>query len=58
MNPIWTKAIVDAVKNSLKKCPHCKKVSAFSRKKAGQFYTCKNCGHRFKEKSYGMGKGH
>jgi len=52
MNPIWTRVIVDAVKNSMKKkCPHCKKLASYPRKQAGQFYTCKGCGHRFKEKS-------
>lgn len=50
MNPIWTKLIVDAVGNSMKKCPHCKKAAAYSRKRPGQFHTCKRCGHRFKEK--------
>lgn len=29
MNPIWTKVIVDAVTNSMKKCPHCKKTAAY-----------------------------
>ena len=52
MNPIWTKMIVDSVRNSLrKKCPHYKKVAAYPRKQPGQFYNCKNCGHRFKQKS-------
>ena len=50
MNPIWTKMIVDVVGNSMKKCPHCKKVAAYVRKRPGQFHTCKHCGHRFKEK--------
>jgi len=50
VNPIWTKVIVDAVTNTMKKCPHCKKTAAYPRKQVGHFYTCKRCGHRFKEK--------
>jgi predicted RNA-binding Zn-ribbon protein involved in translation (DUF1610 family) len=50
MNPIWTQAIFSAVKEVMKLCPHCKKVSAYSQKRVGQFYTCHHCGHRFKEK--------
>jgi ribosomal protein L37AE/L43A len=51
VSPIWTKIIVDAVAKALKKCPHCKKKSAYPEKQAGQFYKCKHCGHRFKEKA-------
>jgi ribosomal protein L37AE/L43A len=50
LNPIWTKIIVDAAANAIKKCPHCKRKATYSRKQAGHFYTCKRCGHRFKEK--------
>lgn len=50
VNPIWTPVIFDAVKSSRKKCPHCKKVAAYPRKRVGQFHKCKRCGHRFKEK--------
>jgi len=51
VNPLWTKVIVDAVRNSMKKkCPHCKKTASYPRKQPGQFYNCKRCGHRFKEK--------
>ena len=50
VNPIFTKMIVDAVENSTKTCPHCKRVATYARKQPGQFYTCKHCGHRFKEK--------
>ena len=51
VNPIWTKVIVDAVRDSMtKKCPHCKKAASYPRKQPGQFYNCKRCGHRFKEK--------
>ena len=50
MNPIWTKVILDAVRYSMKRCPQCKKASAYPQKRVGQFYNCKDCGHRFKEK--------
>jgi ribosomal protein L37AE/L43A len=50
VNPIWTKIIVDAVAAAMKECPICKKKGAYPRKQAGHFYTCKRCGHRFKEK--------
>lgn len=50
VNPIWTKMIVDAVEKSSRTCPHCKKVALYARKQPGQFYKCKRCGHRFKEK--------
>jgi transposase-like protein len=49
MNPLWTQAIFNAVKEVMKICPHCKKVSAYNQKKIGQFYKCHHCGHRFKE---------
>jgi ribosomal protein L37AE/L43A len=51
VNPIWTKTIVDAVKRAMKTCSHCKRSAAYAKKSAGQFYTCKHCGHKFKEKS-------
>ena len=50
MNPIWTKVILDAVMYSMKHCPRCRKATAYPRKGVGQFYKCKHCGHRFKEK--------
>ena len=50
VNPLWTKVIVDTVNSSMKTCPQCKKVAAYPRKRAGQVYKCKRCGHRFKEK--------
>jgi DNA-directed RNA polymerase subunit M/transcription elongation factor TFIIS len=50
VNPIWAKVIVDAVRNTIKKCPHCKKKASYAKKQPGHFYTCKGCGHRFKEK--------
>lgn len=49
-NPIWTQIIYRTVKNAMKKCPHCGKAAAYPQKRRGQFYTCKRCGHRFKEK--------
>jgi hypothetical protein len=49
VNPIWTKMIIDAVENTTKTCPHCKKVATYTRKRPGQFHKCKRCGHRFKE---------
>jgi len=50
MNPIWTQVAYNTIKNAMKRCPHCKKNGAYPQKKAGQFYTCKHCHHRFKEK--------
>jgi hypothetical protein len=50
MNPIWTQIIVGAVKSVTKNCTHCKKTATYPAKPIGQFYTCKHCGHRFKEK--------
>ena len=39
-----------AVKDAYKTCSHCKKVTVYPQKQLGQFYKCKFCGHRFKEK--------
>jgi transposase-like protein len=50
MNPIWTQMIYESVRDVMKICPHCKKADAYSQKRLGQFYKCKQCGHRFKEK--------
>ena len=50
MNPIWTHMITKAVKEAKRVCTSCGKASTYARKQAGQFYTCKHCGHRFKEK--------
>ena len=50
MNPIWTQMINKAVKGATRVCSACGKSAAYTRKKAGQFYKCKYCGHRFKEK--------
>jgi ribosomal protein L37AE/L43A len=50
VTPIWTKLIVDAVKKSVKTCPHCQRKGTYERKRPGQFHKCRHCGHRFKEK--------
>lgn len=39
-----------AVKEMMKVCTHCKKAAAYVKKQPGQFYKCKYCGHKFKEK--------
>jgi len=49
MNPIWASMIFNAAREVIKKCTHCKKVSAYREKRPGQFYKCHHCGHRFKE---------
>ena len=51
MNLIWTLMIAKAVKEARRVCTGCQKPSTYVRKQAGQFYTCKHCGHRFKEKA-------
>ncbi len=48
-NPFWVSATAATVKTLSKKCPHCGKRASYPRKEQGQFYTCKYCGHRFKE---------
>ena len=50
MNPIWQQMIYKAVKDVMKVCTHCKKAAAYRPKEKGQFYKCKFCGHKFKEK--------
>ena len=50
MNPLWTSIIYTTTKKAMKKCSHCGKVAAYPPKRPGQFYTCKKCGHKFKEK--------
>ena len=50
VNPIWTQIIFNAVKDVMKVCTHCKKVSAYQQKRVGQFYKCPYCGHKFKER--------
>ena len=50
MNPIWTQMISKAVREATRVCSAYGKVGTYTRKKPGQFYKCKHCGHRFKEK--------
>lgn len=50
MNPLLTSSIYGTVKALIKKCPHCAKAALYPAKRRGQFYKCKKCGHRFKEK--------
>ena len=50
MNPVFAQVVYDTVKRLSKKCTHCKKVGTYPKKQLGQFYQCKTCGHRFKEK--------
>jgi hypothetical protein len=50
MNPIWTQMIYKAVKDAMKVCTNCKKAAAYPQKRPGQYYKCRFCGHRFKEK--------
>lgn len=50
MNPIWAHIINDTIRDVMKVCPHCKKASTYQKKQAGQFYKCRFCGHKFKEK--------
>ncbi len=50
MNPHWVQTIYQTIKKATKKCPHCGKTAVYEQKNAGQFYTCKRCGHRFKER--------
>jgi transposase-like protein len=50
MNPIWTQIIYNAVRDVLKKCPHCNKATAYVQRRPGHSYRCKHCGYMFKEK--------
>lgn len=50
MNPIWTQMINKSVIAAMKVCTNCKRADSYVPKRPGQFYKCKNCGHRFKEK--------
>jgi hypothetical protein len=49
-NPLWVSIVAATAQQLTKKCPHCGKQGVYPAKQAGQFYTCKFCGHRFKEK--------
>ncbi len=50
MNPHWARIIHQTVKKAAKKCTHCGKTRTYAQKQKGEFYICKHCGHRFKEK--------
>lgn len=50
MNPIWISVVVETVQKMSKNCTHCGRRATYPQKKAGQYHTCKHCGHRFKEK--------
>ena len=50
MNPIWAQMINKSVIAAMKVGSHCKKADSYVEKRPGQFYKCKNCGQRFKEK--------
>ena len=50
MNPIWTHLVYDAARRAMRVCTHCKRAAEYALKRPGQFYKCKHCGHRFKEK--------
>ena len=50
MNPIWTHLVYDAAQSVMRVCTTCKKAAEYRRKRAGQFYKCRYCGHRFQEK--------
>jgi DNA-directed RNA polymerase subunit RPC12/RpoP len=49
-NPIWVSLAMTTVSKLSKKCTHCGKTGTYAAKRPGQFYTCKYCGHRFKER--------
>jgi len=48
-NPFWISSIAATIKKLSKVCTHCGRRATYPRKEPGQFYTCKYCGHRFKE---------
>jgi DNA-directed RNA polymerase subunit RPC12/RpoP len=50
VNPIWTQMIYNSVKDAMKICTHCKRASVYQLKRPGQYYKCRYCGHKFKEK--------
>ncbi|NOT63070.1 MAG: hypothetical protein HOP19_22915 [Acidobacteria bacterium] len=51
VNPIWVATINASLQKLTKTCPHCHRRGVYPKKSAGQFYTCKHCGHKFKEKA-------
>ena len=50
VNPLWIAMVSASMQKLTKICPHCRKRGVYPKKAAGQFYTCKHCHHRFKEK--------
>jgi hypothetical protein len=50
MNPQWMQIVHGAIKEVMRICTHCHKVSAYEPKKIGQYFKCHYCGHKFKEK--------
>jgi transposase-like protein len=50
MNPIWITSIIASFKRVKRKCPLCGRTDVYFQKKVGQFYACKHCGEKFKEK--------
>jgi hypothetical protein len=49
VNPQWMQIIRGTMKEILKVCTHCKRVSSYPPKKIGKYYKCHFCGHKFKE---------
>ena len=50
MTPIWTALLYDGTQSVMRICTQCKNAAEYIRKRAGQFYKCRFCGHRFQEK--------
>jgi transposase-like protein len=50
MNPYNVAVAINTIKEAMKQCPHCGRSNVYEKKKPGQFYQCKNCLHRFKER--------
>lgn len=42
--------IYEAAREVMRVCSHCKKAAGYQAKRPGQYYKCRHCGHRFKEK--------
>jgi transposase-like protein len=49
-NPIWVSIAAAAAQKLSKRCPHCDRAATYPKKQPGRYYTCKYCGHRFKER--------
>jgi len=50
VNPLYASAIINAIRETDKKCPHCGKTLKYIEKHPGQFYKCKHCSKRFMER--------